>query len=167
MLKMKSYILIVTIYIILPMSLYNSVKTTSKSKGALLARIRKSCLCVEESSWTPAKWLDNFNKFFLPQIGQSLRFRGMMYSRLLYKCPARDFFCPGSPGNVQSVPGGLFVPCGIYFVPETLYGRGGCPREIHNRYMVLKRYIDYLQTKYLMESSTHRPPKPYVLDKNN
>jgi hypothetical protein len=29
-----------------------------------------------------------------------------------------------------------------------------------------KRYIDYLQTKYLKELLTHRPPKPYVLVKN-
>ena len=60
-------------------------------------------------------------------------------SRLLYKCPARDFFCPGSPGNAQSVLAGLFVPCGTYFVPETLQGRGGCPREIHN--MFFEKYI--------------------------
>jgi hypothetical protein len=85
---------------------------------------------------------------------------------LLYKGPARALFSRKSRKR-SKCPWGTVCPVRDLFFPETLYGRGGCPREIHNRYMVLKRYIDYLQTKYLMESSTHRPPKPYVLDKNN
>jgi hypothetical protein len=86
-------------------------------------------------------------------------------SRLLYKCPAREFFSPEVPETLKVSLGDCLSRAGLILSRNSAWERG--MPERNTQHVLEKRYIDYLQTKYVKELSIHRPPKPYGLDTNN